>query len=96
MPDPPPVGVGALPPGVQGQLPPPGVVGSAHDHLKLHAAVLGEHEGSLQRQLLEYTGQRLFTGPQGKLHEGRTGQQCPAQHHVVREPGVGGEREAGR
>ncbi|GGP44532.1 hypothetical protein GCM10010214_16780 [Streptomyces abikoensis] len=73
-----------------------GVVGGADVELQLDAgAVLGEDEGRGEGEVLDAVAADLVGGADGEFDEGGAGQEDGAQDHVVGEPGVGADRQAG-
>jgi hypothetical protein len=86
----------ALQAGMDRNLAPPVLARSAQADLDLNRAPLGEDQGSLEGKLAKYPGAGLGAGPQRQLDEGGTRQQDGARHGVIRDPGVGLEREASR
>lgn len=73
--------------------PAPRGVGALHDDLECDPAALGQDERCLDGQFVDGRGTDLVSGVDGQFDECRAGEQDGAEHLVVGQPGVGGERQ---
>ena len=69
------------------------LVGSRHGHLQLQAGGLRQHERRLQGQLVHDAQPASCAGAHRELDERGAGHDDRAQHDVVGQPRVGGQRE---